>query len=69
MDKIRIEKFTVKQRGGESQDIKIIRRIYPPIKHPHPRKEPIDYGITKEQFENILDKASQPIEKNEGKQK
>jgi hypothetical protein len=28
-------------------------------------KEPIDYGITKEQFYQILDKASQPIEKRD----
>ena len=26
-------------------------------------KEPIDHGITKDQFYEILDKASQPIEK------
>lgn len=26
-------------------------------------REPLDYGITEEQFTNILDKASQPIEK------
>jgi len=28
-------------------------------------KEPVDYGITKRQFHEILDKASQPIKKPE----
>jgi hypothetical protein len=28
-------------------------------------KEPIDYGITKEQFYQILDKASQPVNKED----
>lgn len=61
MNKVRIEKFTIKQRGGESPDIEVTRRIYPPVKHQRPRKEPVDYGITVAQFEDILDKASRPI--------
>jgi hypothetical protein len=32
-------------------------------------KEPIDYGVTKEQFYEILDKASQPIKKPETRSK
>jgi len=60
MDKIKVEKFTIKQRGGESPDIEVTRRIFPPLKQQRPHKEPKDYGITEAQFENILDKASQP---------
>ena len=28
-------------------------------------KEPVDYGVTKDQFYEILDKASQPVRKPE----
>ena len=55
---IKVEKSTAKQRGGKSPDIQVTRTIFTP----RPRI-PMPDGITKEEFHNILKKASQPIKK------
>jgi hypothetical protein len=78
MFKVIVKEFTIPQRNGESPDVEIIRTQYIPIPRAEASKilavqhakrgkrgaEPTDYGITETQFEDILDKASQPIEKD-----
>lgn len=58
--KIKKETFKTKQRNGKDPDIQVTHKTYVPTS-----KKPKDYGVTKKQFHNILDKASQPIEKPE----
>ena len=73
MAKVKILKkeFTIQQRNGESPDIHVTRIRYIPLpKFKRPKRKgenkPIDYGVTREQFHQLLDKASQPIAKNKG---
>lgn len=55
--KVEIVRKTIQQREGKSPPIKLcITRYLPPT-----RLSNNDYGITQEQFHNILDKASRPI--------
>jgi hypothetical protein len=65
--KVKIKRFTVKQRGGESPDIQVTSTQYIPIrrlkKSKANKKNPTDYGITRDQFHELVKKASQPIEK------
>jgi len=53
--KVKTEKQTIKQRGGESPNIHVTRRIYIPIS-----KRLMPKGISREQFHDILGKASEP---------
>ena len=65
MAKIITTETTIKQRNGESPDIRVIRTRYIPtrrLKTKKTKKKPIDYGVTRKQFHQILDKASQPID-------
>lgn len=64
--KIIVTKSTIKQRNGEDPDIQVTRTQFipePRFKKPKTKgkKKPIDYGVTQNQFHQILDKASQPI--------
>jgi hypothetical protein len=66
--KVKTTKHTIKQRNGESPDILVVRKSYIPTHHiikTKGKKEPTDYGVTREQFHQILDKASQPQDKSE----
>lgn len=68
MYKVETKEFTIKQRNGKSPNIHVTRTLYIParrLKKTRSKKlnKPIDYGVTKEQFYQILDKASQPIKK------
>ena len=70
MFKVKTTKFTIKQRNGKSPDIQVTRTQYIPLRHfkrskVKKKNKPIDYGVTEEQFDDILRKASQPIEKEE----
>jgi len=61
--KVEVIKRTIPQREGKSPPIKMtITRYLPPI-----RSRGKGYGISKEQFHSILDKASQPIKKEKPK--
>jgi hypothetical protein len=66
MFKTRTTEFTIKQRDGESPDIKVTRTQYIPVRRfkrsKTKKKKPVDYGVTEEQFIDILNKASQPTE-------
>lgn len=62
---IQTKELTIKQRNGKSPDIHVIITRYVPtwrLKQAKSNKnnEPIDYGVTRDQFHHILDKASQP---------
>jgi hypothetical protein len=69
--------MTIKQRGGNSPDIIVRHTSYIPIpireaikilKKNKKTEKDIDYDITREQFHQILNKASQPIkDKDNGK--
>lgn len=59
--KVEVTKRTIPQREGKSPPIKMtITRYLPPV-----RSKGKGHGITREQFHNILDKASQPTKKPE----
>lgn len=59
----------IKQRNGKDPDIKVTRTVRFPanvdIKIPNGKeKKTKDYGVTREQFHNILGKAAQPKKKS-----
>lgn len=52
---VKVERYTIKQRGGKSPDIQVTRTIYPPVS-----SGAIPDELTREQFHDILKKASEP---------
>ena len=58
----KVTQFTIQQRNGKSPDIKVTRTQYIPKYTKRLKNMPTDYGITREQFHSILEKAAQPIE-------
>lgn len=69
MAKIKTIKLTIPQRNGLDKPIKVTIRRYPVLIAKTAKasktksKESSDYGISEEQFESILEKAAQPINK------
>lgn len=56
---------TIKQRDGKDSDIHVTRTQYIPswylkVQKTKGKKKPIDYGVTEEQFLDILKRAAQP---------
>lgn len=63
MGKVKRTKLTVPQREGEDPPIEVTIRTYSPSVTSRKSKEPIDYGVTEDQFNAILKRAAQPINK------